>query len=254
MKKLFTKYLFLFYILCYEAYAQEYPFAPLKNKWVYDYAGILLSIEEQLLNKRLKSFHDTSNNELVIVTIPTLNGEPIEEFTNNLFNKWGIGSYKSNNGILILVAHKERKVRIEVGYGLEATLPDLLCYQIIASSISPSFKNFKYYEGLDNAITDIAQVIKGEFKPKIKKPDTISGYALAFIIFLIIFVLLPFINYKVVNSKVIDGRYINFLTAMRMLSVFGHRRGGFDSFTTGSGNFGGFSGGKSGGGGSSGSW
>ncbi|MFQ3576483.1 MAG: TPM domain-containing protein, partial [Cytophagales bacterium] len=100
-----------------------------KGKLVFDYANMLKSIEETMLNNKLLTFFDSSSNEIAIVTIPTLEGENIEEYANQLFSKWGIGSAKNNNGVLILVSQKERKVRIEVGYGLEGALPDLLCNQ-----------------------------------------------------------------------------------------------------------------------------
>ncbi|MFQ3576023.1 MAG: TPM domain-containing protein, partial [Cytophagales bacterium] len=125
---------------------------------------------------------------------------------------------------------------------------------IIVTSISPNFKNSNYYEGLDKATTEIIQATRGEFKPNLKKPDSSSGFALALIIFFVIFVLLPFLNYKSVNGRVVDGKHINFLTAMLMSNAFGHRRDSFGSFSSGSGGFGGFGGGRSGGGGSSGSW
>lgn len=237
------------------SYAFDLPEKPKeKNKLVFDYAEMLLSIQETLLNNKLITYFDSTSTEIAIVTILSLQGYSIEEVSNDLFNKWEIGSKEKNNGVLILVAQKERKVRIEVGYGLEGALPDLLCNQIIATSIAPKFKNSYYFEGLDEATTDIIQAARGEFKPAFKKPDSTSGFALALIIFFVIFVLLPFLNYKSVSGRAIDDKPINFMTALLMSNAFGHRRGGFDSFSSGSGGFGGFGGGRSGGGGSSGSW
>lgn len=126
--------------------------APTPAKFVTDEAKLLSPIQQEDLEKRLVAFADSTTIQLAIVTIPSLNGTSIEAYALKLFNSWGIGQKNKNNGLLILVAAKDRKVRIEVGRGLEKYVTDAKAAEIIKTDIVPLFKQGKHYTGLLKAV------------------------------------------------------------------------------------------------------
>ncbi|MEY2664722.1 MAG: hypothetical protein RIT04_530 [Candidatus Parcubacteria bacterium] len=130
---------------------------------VNDFGEILTASERDILAGKLVKFGQLTGNAIVVATIPSLGNETIETLATKLFEQWGIGSKKGgDNGILILVARDERKVRIEVGYGLEAVATDALTSTIIRSTITPAFKEGKYYEGLDGATDALMGAISAD--------------------------------------------------------------------------------------------
>ena len=106
-----------------------------------------------ILEQRLDAFDDSTSNQIAIVTIPTLGDYDIETYANKLFRTWGIGSAKHDNGILILVAVNDHKMRIEVGRGLEGAIPDVTAKDIIDNDLAPNFRENNYYRGFDEAIS-----------------------------------------------------------------------------------------------------
>lgn len=133
--------------------------------FVNDYADIFSSDQKIALESKLNQFNIDSSNEISVVTISSLKGDTIENFANKLFKDWGIGKAKQDNGVLLLFAMDDHKMRIEPGYGLEGALPDATCYRIITDYLTPAFKEGKYYEGIDVAIDKIILATKGEYKP-----------------------------------------------------------------------------------------
>jgi uncharacterized protein len=129
---------------------------------VTDLAGVLSPTEKQFLENKLVSVDDSSSNQIAVVILPTLDGYPIEEYATKLFRTWGIGNKKTNNGVLLLIAINDRKVRIEVGYGLEGAIPDITANNIINNDIKPAFKQGAYFEGINTATDDIAKAAVGE--------------------------------------------------------------------------------------------
>lgn len=111
------------------------------NGQVLDQADILQAANEAALGKHLNSYRKRTGNALVVVSVSSLQGEAIEPYATRLFNSWGIGDRKTGQGLLILVAPRERKVRIEVGCGLEAAITDAVAAQIIQQVIVPVFSN-----------------------------------------------------------------------------------------------------------------
>ncbi|AGC68644.1 MgtC/SapB transporter family protein [Thermoclostridium stercorarium subsp. stercorarium DSM 8532] len=117
--------------------------------------------------------------QVVVVTINSLNGEAIEEYSNALFRKWGIGSKKENNGVLILVSVGDRMSRIEVGYGLEGALPDGLTGRIQDNYMIPHFRDGDYGQGIANGFMAVIQQIYKEYDIKYKPPEygyTVDDY------------------------------------------------------------------------------
>lgn len=130
--------------------------------FVNDYAGLFSSEQKTALENKIVAFEKDTGNEIAVATIKTLNGDIIENFANELFQEWGIGKKGKDNGVLILVALDDRKMRIEVGYGLEGSLTDAQSYKIIDKIMKPAFREEKYYEGVNQAVDEIIALTKGE--------------------------------------------------------------------------------------------
>jgi uncharacterized protein len=127
------------------AAAQEFP--ALTGR-VVDAANILPDAEEVSLTQKLAALEQASSRQLVVATVPDLQGYPIEDYGYQLGRKWGIGQKEANNGVILLVAPNDRKVRIEVGYGLEPIVTDALSSVIINRQILPAFKAGDYPGGI----------------------------------------------------------------------------------------------------------
>ncbi len=135
---------------------------PPNDGFVTDTANILSLADRQKLADRITDYQKTTSNEIAIVIVQSLEGTTIEEAALTIARKWGVGSTK-NNGILILVSYADRSVRIEVGYGLEGAVPDIVAKGIIEEDISPRFRNADYYGGLSQAIDSLQKHIGGEY-------------------------------------------------------------------------------------------
>src|SRR5215470_8635392 len=122
---------------------------------VVDQANVIPVQNRSALESKLKDLEDKSGTQLVVATVASLQGSDIETFANELFRFWKLGEAKKNNGALLLVAPSERKVRIEVGYGLEGTLTDALSNVIITGAIIPRFKANDYAGGIDRGVDGI---------------------------------------------------------------------------------------------------
>lgn len=145
-------------------FAYYYPGQP--AGFVNDYANILRPDQRDNLELKLRNFEAETSNELSVVTLPNLQGDTIENFAEKLFKDWGIGKEEKDNGILLLIALEERKMRIEVGYGLEGALTDAQSFIIIDSILKPAFKLSDYYDGINRATNAIIDATKGEYQPQ----------------------------------------------------------------------------------------
>jgi uncharacterized protein len=137
---------------------------------VNDYAGILSAETVQRLSDTLKAHEDRTGNQVVILTISSLNGENLEDYANTVFNTWKLGQKEKNNGILILIIPNDRSMRIEVGYGLEPVLPDLLASRIIREVMTPKFKDGDYNGGISDGVSLVVGILNGG-----SMPDKASG-------------------------------------------------------------------------------
>jgi uncharacterized protein len=161
---------------------------PSTPQLVTDIAGVLSPEQKQALENKLVAIDDSSSNQIAVVILPTLEGNPIEEYATKLFREWGIGNTKTNNGILLLIAVQDKKIRIEVGYGLEGAIPDITAINIIDNDLKPAFRAGAYYEGIDKATDDIAKAAVGEYQVKrVKKTKSKGNGALLAIIIAVIF-------------------------------------------------------------------
>jgi uncharacterized protein len=127
---------------------------------VTDNAGILSSSMKKTLSERLKAHEDKTTNQIAVLTVPTLEGESIEEYAVAVFKEWKLGQKGRDNGILVLVAPQDRRMRIEVGYGLEGALPDSAAGSIIRSVIAPKFKSGDYDGGIEAGVSAIITALE----------------------------------------------------------------------------------------------
>jgi uncharacterized protein len=131
---------------------------------VNDFANILNSNTISTLNNSLTQFAKSTSNQIVVVTVPDLQDTTLEDYATRLFEKWKIGTKGKDNGVLLLVAQKEREVRIEVGYGLEPVLNDAKAGRIIRDVIIPEFKTGNYDTGVTKGANTIVQIVGGEIQ------------------------------------------------------------------------------------------
>jgi uncharacterized protein len=139
--------------------AAEVP--PLQGQ-INDYAGVVSAPTKQSLTRKLVAYEQTTGHQLAVLTVPTLGGDPVEDFSIRVVETWNLGKKGTDDGILLLVATADHKVRIEVGYGLEGSLPDAVSGRIIRELIAPNFRRGDYDSGITSAIDAILARTGGE--------------------------------------------------------------------------------------------
>lgn len=245
-------YLFLTF-LSFNLNAQKSLPIPNPPSLVVDYAKILSDYDRKELNNKLIALDDSTSNQIVIAIVQTLNGEVIEEVALKTFREWGIGNKKTSNGIFLLIAIDDRKVRIEVGYGLEGAIPDVTAKDIIERDIKPAFRQGHYYSGINDAVDNLSKAAVGEYKVKRSKKSDKGVGGFGFLIILIIIIIIVSIS-KGGGGGSGYGRRRNADWLLPLLFSSGGFGGGGSSGGFSGGGFGGFGGGSSGGGGASGGW
>jgi len=282
----------IFFLIPLFVFAYQNPGTP--SGFVNDFAEILTTEQKQLLEMKISNFEKETSNELSVVIISNLGGDTIENFAVKLFEDWGIGKNKKDNGVLLLVAPEDRKMRIEVGYGLEGALTDAQSFWIIQNILRPSFQKEDYYEGISSGVDTIVSITKGEFKPDTNSTGDsginrdsvffmlwvswvffvwmgsvlarskswwgggIVGGVIAFAIGLGFTLVLGFVSALIFIPLGLWFDYVisrKYTVAKETGQILPWWIGGRGGFGgKGGGGFGGFGGGHSGGGGSSGSW
>ena len=143
------------------------PTFPKAGSWVNDYAGILAPAEKQELDNMLREFEAATSNQVFVAIMPSIPPDfELEEYVNELFERWQPGQKGTDNGVLLAVFVNDRKLRIEVGYGLEADLTDAASKLIIENDIAPRFKEQQYFLGLKNGLTSILGTLQGTYTPR----------------------------------------------------------------------------------------
>jgi uncharacterized protein len=233
------------------AYALTFP--PLTGR-VVDQANILDAATRQSITDKLAAVEAKSGDQIVVVTLSSLQGTSIEDYGYQLGRQWGIGEKSRNNGALLIVAPNERKVRIEVGYGLEGALTDAVTRLIIQNAILPRFRANDFPGGITRGVDDIVQVVSGDaedYKRRAaQRPDTApQGWSTASFVLILLVLVVMFLMMRGGGGRGRFGRSRGWAAP-----IFIPSGGSWSSGSSGSG--GGFSGGGGsfGGGGSSGSW
>jgi len=153
--------LFLLFGVCQGSVAQVA--IPALTGRIMDGANVLAPETERTLDSFLSIHEDSTSNQILVVTLPSLEGESIEEFGLRAGREWGIGTDENDNGVLLVVAPNDREVRIEVGYGLEGALPDAIASRIIRNEILPDFRDGDFDGGVTAGVHAIAAAVEGEY-------------------------------------------------------------------------------------------
>jgi uncharacterized protein len=175
--------------------AQALEVLPEPKGRVSDYTSTLSSSQIETLDRTLAEFENQTTNQIAVVLIPTLAGDSLEDYSIRLAEKWQIGQKGRDNGVILLIVTQDRKIRIEVGYGLEGVLPDSLAGDIIRQVIAPRFREGRFFEGVEAGVSAIMAATKGEYratgpsKRGSSDRSSISFFWLLFIFFVFLSVL-----------------------------------------------------------------
>ena len=245
--------------------AQDIPARPNPPRLVNDLAQVLTAEQVLQMENQLVSFARQTSTQIVVVTVPTLDGYAASDYAFRLGEAWGVGQKDKDNGVIVLfkpkTAEENGQVFMAVGYGLEGVIPDAVANRdIVNNEMIPRFKAGDIYGGLSNGVQVIMSLASGEFSAQ-EYQDKVSGGGFPFFIlfFLFFFVIIPIFRGKRRYYNT-GGSSLPFWLIMGGLMGSGHRSGGWGNFSGGSGSFGGgggfggFGGGGFGGGGAGGSW
>lgn len=231
---------------------------PKNDGWVTDLADILSSADEKALEARLEEWKQRTGHQIAVLTIPSLEGESLEQASLAVLRGWGVGTAERQDGALLLVARDDRKMRIEVGYGLEGALTDSISGRIIRDVIAPQFRSKAFSAGIRAGVESMIGVVEGgvEAVPALqgkKRGAAAGGVALVMLIVLVVF-------FSIARRMQGGGRGRGggglgpFLGTGGFGGGFGGFGGGRGGGGFGGGGFSGFGGGGGGGGGASGGW
>jgi uncharacterized protein len=255
--------------------------------YVTDAAHVLSDATRASLEAQLATLDASTTEQVAVVTVPDMGGDYIEHYAAALFAKWGIGRAKQDNGVLLLLAIKERELRIEVGYGLEGALPDSVAASIILDDMTPLLKQGDYDGAVEAGVRQIIAAIRGEYQATPAAADAVDPFAYVFLVLLVLQWLAAMLGASkswwlggivgalggIVVSTIFGwwifaglgftcllafaGLLFDYVVSKAVLSQHGppwwSGGGGFGGSLR-SGGFGGFGGGMSGGGGASGRW
>lgn len=234
---------------------------PENDGWVTDLAGLLSPQQESALESLMESYKAGTKHEIALLTLPDLGGQPIERVGLEVARAWGIGGKDANDGALLVVSKGDRKIRIEVGNGLEGTLTDSISGRIIRDVITPAFKRGDWYRGLRGGIEAMHAAIGGDYGP-VRRAQRSRGTGVGAVFCPVLFIM--FLAFVVLagrgrgGGRGGSGLFWPFLILSSMSSGGGrggHSFGGGGGGGFGGGGFSGFGGGGGfSGGGASGGW
>ena len=214
-------------MLCASALLGAITFPQPNNSHIVDEAGLFSASQKVSLEGTLSAHERATTNQIVVVTLTSLQGYDIADYGYQLGRAWGIGTKEHNNGVLLIIAPNERKVRIEVGYGLEGSLPDAVASSIIQNTILPAFKAKNYFEGATNGVNAIINAVKGEYKasPKTKKSSSTSFIVpILFVLFVVFFLFMVFkattTSDKLRKKRLIHALAMSFITGVVSWFIF----------------------------------
>jgi uncharacterized protein len=258
---------FLAALLCTTAFGQEIPERPDPPRLVNDFAGVLDAGQAAQLEEQLAAYARQTTTQIVILTVPTLDGTDIADYAFQVGEKWGIGQKGKDNGVIIVfkpkTAEESGRVFVAVGYGLESVIPDAVANRLIVENeMIPRFKEGDIYGGLANASRVIMGLASKEFTPQ-QYQEKVAGNGGGGLPFVVILIIIFFIIsiFRGRRRYYTGGSNLPFWLLLGSMMGSGHRSGSWGGFSGGGGGFGGggggfggFGGGSFGGGGAGGSW
>jgi uncharacterized protein len=230
---------------------------PKPTAYFNDYAGVVPKEAAQRFNEQLAQFERDTSNQVVVAVFPRMQSDDdVAAYGQRVADSWGIGTKAQRNGVLLIVFIADRKMSIQVGYGLEGALPDVVAYDIRANQITPHFRTGNYEAGLAAGIDSIFKAIRGEYKGSgrtIAEQRKSRSAPPSFLWFIIFFIILSLISRMM---RRLGGYSYSSRRSGPVFIPMGFGGGGGGGWSSGGGGFSGFSGGGGsfGGGGSSGSW
>ncbi len=264
MKKTFILISVLF--LSFLGFSQDIPPRPTPAKLVNDLYNLLSTDEVYQLESKLRTFMDSTSNQIAIVTLQTTGGYAIDDIALKIMREWGVGQKDKDNGVVILVAVEDRKIWISTGYGMEGALPDARCKQIIDQIIKPAFREKQYFKGFNRATDRMIQYTSGEYtNDHTSNTDGALIFVIIALFVLLLFILFIYLSVKAAQRRKDKGVVVShdgwdeYEDQRRRTTVFPPifwDGGGHDDNDSGGGGFGGFDfgGGSGGGGGAGGDW
>jgi len=263
----FNNFIFLIILLLPLSFqAQDIPARPQPPQLVNDFANLFSSQEEQLLERKLRYFNDTTSNQIAIVTVNSLDGYDPASYAFEIGEKWQVGQKEFDNGVVILVKPKQSrndkgKVFIAIGYGLEPAIPDALAKRIVENEVLPAFRNDEYYIGMNDATTVLMKLAAGEITAEGYNKQNSKSPLVGFLPVIIILIVVLLMRSTRNRTDGLGRSSLPFWTALWIGSSMGRSHSGsWNNFSGGGsgfgggGGFGGFGGGSFGGGGAGGSW
>lgn len=161
--KLLIKFFLVAYFLTSGSFAHAYTSPGTPSGYVNDFANVISEPVEAELSNILSLYAASTTNEISVVTVSSLDGDYIENYAEKLFQEWGIGTSKNNNGVLVLLATEDRQLRIEVGYGLEGAIPDSVADRIIRDEMVPALKENNYDAAVTAGVAKVMEAARGEY-------------------------------------------------------------------------------------------
>ena len=170
---------------------------PEHTSWVIDQAGVLNARDQVFLSNTLENFHKSHGPQLQVLIIPTLGDDALESFSIRVVDKWKLGKKGKDDGVLLLIVTEDRKLRLEVGRGLEGDIPDALAGRIIDKGIKPYFREGRYRDGITNGLQMIAVATGGSLEGiKVSRLQTRHLHISPLPLFLIFFFIFMFTYYR----------------------------------------------------------
>lgn len=240
---------------------------PELSQHVTDLTGTLTGPQATALEKRLAAFEDKKGSQIAVLIVPTTQPEDIAQFGIRAAEVWKIGRKTVDDGVILIVAKEDRKLRLEVGYGLEGAIPDAIAKRVIAETITPYFKKGDYSGGIDAGVAQLMQLIEGEPLPAPEKKPGVQLNERIFMFILFVGLIAGFVL-SVIMGRVMGGILAGFgtgaltalffglsfavvLIGLMVFLIVGVRNSGGGVWSSSGGGFGGGGGGSWGGGGGS---
>jgi uncharacterized protein len=235
---------------------------PPPDRRVNDYAGALTAAEREALERKLAGRERASTNQVVVAIFPSLEGEDLEDFSVRLAQAWRVGQKGLDNGVVLLVFMQERRLRLEVGYGLEPVLTDAIASSILRDVVRPRFREGRILDGLSAGLDAVDRAIAGTYAqpapaaPAGARPSLLQLALGLFVVAVLLSILLPALLTSATSRRMTRGGWTGGRSGWGGPVVHGGGWPGGGWSRGGGGSGGGFSGGGGsfGGGGASGSW